>query len=478
MTVTDSKADRPIRPAGTRAVLVVVLGAHFCMIAAIGTVTIAVPAIESDLRASDAHVQWLLLAFQFGFAILLITGGRLGDIFGNRRLLLTGFGGFIAGTALGAAAPSPELLIVSRLCQGLSAGLAAPQVLAVIQSLFPGPERIKAVSAFAAISGSGFMFGQLITAGMLRANPLSLDWRAAFLIYVPVGVCAWLGAYVVLPRLKRSEGEKLDFGGIVLGSVFLFLLIFPLIQGPDSGWRVVHLVALALVPVFGVIFIRHQLYLTGIDPHKPLIRADLFRVRSFVLGMGVSAILSAVAVGQSFYITIGLQTAFDLSPLETAIATAPMPLMFMLGSAAASRLVAYMGRRIVGLSAVMLAISTGAMLMLITFREGDPSLVETSPIIGGMGMSYGLSMSPTINFSLSDISLLHAGVSSGILQTVRQLANVLGVVLFGAVFFGAGGSQSGASLQDSLGDTMRLALLFCFILFVSQFVFSRRLNGR
>ena len=459
-------------------VLAAVLLAQFCVVAAIGTVTIAIPAIRADLGATAGELQWILLLFQFGFALLLITGGRLGDLYGTRRIFLIGFGGFVLGNVIAAAAPNPEVLLAARLWQGLCGGLAAPQVLAIIQTVFPGPQRIRAIGAFAAIGGSGYMLGQLITGGLLGVDLFGLGWRAAFLVYVPIGIVAFIIAAVLLPPLRVSRGEKLDIVGVGLVSVGGILILYPLIQGPEAGWPpwFLALVAVALVVLF--LFVRHQSMLRLRDPAKPLMNLGLFQVRSFRWGLLIVGSLSMLALAQLVYITIGLQTAFALDPITTAFATAPMPIMFMVGASLAPRASRHLGRRVVALAAMLLILGTLAFIGVLIMGPQPPLLIPLVLPLLVLGLAYGLAQTPMMTFALSEVRARDAGSSSGTLQTVQQLSNAMGIALFGTVFFALPGGGEVVRLDGpALPVTMLMVVAVAIALLILHFWLPRWLEA-
>lgn len=473
-------ADAAAQPGGRSwTSLLIVLTAQFSIVANIGTVTIAIPAIRADLGASDAQVQWVLLTFQLTFAALLITGGRLGDLFGTRRLFLLGFSGFVGATGLAAAAPTVELLIAARVLQGIFGGLAAPQVLAVIQSLYASEVRVKALSAFAAISGSGYMFGQLITGGVMQLDPLGLGWRAALLVYVPIGLAAIAAALVRLPRLRPDEREPLDPGGLVLVAVLAVLVLFPLIQGREAGWPLAYLVVLALALPAGYGFARYERRLARADARKPVLNVELFRASSFRWGVALVSGMSCVALATVVYLTIGLQTGFDLAPLETALVTGPWPLLFIAGSTVAGRAVGRFGRRLIGASALLLACGTLAVIGVLTVGPQPVTLAHLLPFMALIGFSFGLAQPPLVHFALSEVHVRHAGASSGMLQTAQQFGQGVGIALFGIVYFGvADASGASAPGEAALPATLLGALAFAAVLFVAHLFLPRGLGHR
>src|SRR5262245_53475681 len=224
--------------------LVILLLAAFMNLLDVSIVNIAVPSIQRDLGASYADVQWALAGFTLAYALVLITGGRLGDIFGRKRLFLIGVAGFTVMSALCGAAQSPGQLIAFRVVQGAMGGIMIPQVLAVIQVTFPPAERIKALAGFGVTAGLGTVSGPLLGGLLIQSNLFGWDWRPIFLINVPVGIFALAASAVLVRESRAPSPPKLDPVGVVLITVAL-LLLYPLVQGRQLGWPAWSFVSMA-----------------------------------------------------------------------------------------------------------------------------------------------------------------------------------------------------------------------------------------
>src|SRR6266702_4801129 len=216
--------------------LVILLLAGFMNLLDVSIVNIAIPSIQRDLHASYADVQWTLAGYALSYALVLITGGRLGDTFGRKRLFLIGVAGFTVMSVLCGAAQSAGMLIASRVGQGALGALMIPQLLSVIQVSFPAAERIKALAAFGVTAGLGTVSGPLLGGLLIQSNLLGLDWRPIFLINVPVGVLAVIASAVLVRESRAPSPPKLDPAGVALISAALLLLLYPLVQGRQLGW--------------------------------------------------------------------------------------------------------------------------------------------------------------------------------------------------------------------------------------------------
>src|SRR5215467_15692679 len=193
-------------------VLPVVLTAAFMAIVDVFIVNVAAPSIQSNLHASASEIQWLVASYVLAYALGLITGGRLGDIYGRRRLFQIGLAGFTVASALCGAAPSPGALLAARFLQGSSAALMFPQMLSVIQVEFPPEERARCFALLGGVQGAGAIVGQILGGGLISLNVLGLDWRSVFLINVPVGIAALVAANRLLPESRSPNARQLDIG--------------------------------------------------------------------------------------------------------------------------------------------------------------------------------------------------------------------------------------------------------------------------
>ena len=442
--------------------------------ASVATVNVALPSIRADLHATPAQVQWVIVLYQLSYAVLLITGGRLGDMFGRRRLFLLGIVGFVSSSALAGAAPNISVLVAARLVQGLSGGLASPQILALIQLIFPIAERSRAIARFAMTSGASFMVGQLMTGGLLKIDLFGLGWRAAFLVNVPPGVVAFVGACLLFPNPRRTRDQRLDTKGAALVSAAMLMLLYPLIQGRSRGWPPVFFVVLAAsAPMFWW-FAVHERRLTS-TTGSPLIDVRLFEARSFRLGLLLAAVTQVTFFPAFLFITITLQSGFGYDPLKTALTLTPTPVALVIGAFAASRLVGTLGRRMFAVSAVLMGVATAALMLILVHGPRPPSALALLVPMIILGIGQGFAVPTTLIVALLDIEPGHAGAASGVFQTVQQLTAATGVAVLGIAFFGTVGSQTGPSPYiDAFVRTMLVVMGFYVTLFLVHFVLPRR----
>ena len=280
---------------------------------------VAAPSIRRDLGGSYAVIEWVTAAYSLAMAAGLLTGGRLGDLFGRKRMLMIGMGAFLVTSAACAAAVTPGELIASRAAQGFTGALMLPQVLGLIRDLFDAQDVGKALGVFGGAMGLAAMLGPIVGGGLIGADLLGSGWRMIFLVNLPLGGLALLVGARVLPAAPtKASGERLDFLGMGLAAVAMLLLVFALVQGHQLGWPL-WLVAM-LVGSFGVlgVFARHQLRRVR-HGRTPLVEPSIFNHRAYAVGVLCSLVFVASIGGIVLIFNVFLQTGLGFSPWHSAI---------------------------------------------------------------------------------------------------------------------------------------------------------------
>jgi EmrB/QacA subfamily drug resistance transporter len=433
--------------------LAVVLSAAFMQLVDISIVNVAIPSVQRDLDASYAQVQWVLAGYQLAFAVTLITGGRLGDIFGRRRLFLLGMTGFTLASALCGLAQSPAMLIGSRVLQGLAGALMFPQVLSVIQVTFPPRERGTAFGIFGAIIGLATIMGPLVGGLLIQGDLLGLEWRPIFLVNVPIGVAALALAVRYLPESRAPRALRLDLAGVAIVTTGLLLLIYPLVQGRDLGWPLWTFLSMAAaVPVL-VAFAVYERRKKAADG-SPLVETDLFRQRAFLVGLLISAIFF-MGVGAFFLtFTIYLQIGLGFTALHAGLTTIPFAIGSASASAASVRLAPRLGRRILSVGSLLLALGMAAVIWTISRYGIGVHSWQLWPALLVCGLGMGSVVAPLVNIVLAGIQGQNAGSASGVLTTIQQIGGAVGVAVVGVIFFGLLSSHAGA-VSDELTPRLR-----------------------
>jgi EmrB/QacA subfamily drug resistance transporter len=427
--------------------LFVVLVATFMVLLDISIVNVAIPSIQRDLNASFGQIQLVLALYQLAYAVVLITGGRLGDIYGRKLLFMIGMSGFVIASALCGFAQSPEMLIGSRILQGLAASLMYPQVLSAIQVLFPPRERASAFAAFGAVIGLATIAGPLLGGILIQANFFGLDWRPIFLVNVPIGAGALVAAWFLLRESRSPTAPRLDLAGVVIVSLGLFLLVWPLVEGRDAGWPGWTFVSLAAaLPVLAAFiwFERGQ----NARQASPLLVFSLFHNRAFDVGALVTFLF--IAGLPAFFLTFSIfvQIGLGYSALHTGLTTLPFSIGSFFASFASARLSAQLGRNVLLIGNALLLL--GMVLLLLTVHLAGTDLLGTQLIpaflIAGLGL--GAVIAPLVNVILGGVDPRDAGSASGFLTTIQQVAGAVGVAVIGVIFFGLLGSHATAVARD------------------------------
>ncbi len=439
------------------AVLPVVLTAMFMITLDFFIVNVAIPSLQRNLHANAAAIQWVVAGFGLGVAAALITGSRLGDAFGRRRVFAIGLALFIVTSAACGLAPTAGLLVLGRVLQGTSAGLMTPQVLAILQTSYSGRAQARAFSMFGLSLGIGAVLGQLIGGLLIRADVLGLDWRSCFLINVPVGVAALVLVPRVVPESRSPARTRPDIPGMMVASLALVAIVLPLIEGRQEGWPAWTWLSLAggclLLAAFGIY--QHRLAARG---GAPLVNPVLFRERAFTAGL--LAQLTFWMGQASFFLVLAvyLQQGRGLSPLRSGVVFTAIGAGYLLTSSTAHHLARMLGRQVIALGALIMA---AGLVLLRAGSGGGLGWVVPGLVIDGLGM--GMVLAPLAVTVLARITPQHVGSASGLLSTVQQVGNALGVAIIGIVFYGA----ISRGLPDAVPQAFRSSVIYLVIVELS-----------
>jgi EmrB/QacA subfamily drug resistance transporter len=417
-----------------RAALIVMLTGIFVTIMDNSIVNVAIPSIRSTLGASFAEAELVVAGYAFTFAVGLITGGRLGDIFGQRRMFLVGFGAFTLTSALCGVAPWPAMLVIGRLLQGMSAAVLSPQVFALVRVTFAeGRERSMAFAAMGVVIGLGNVIGQILGGVLVQADLFGLSWRAVFLVNLPIGIASLVVAPFVLEKTTRMAEQRLDPTGVALSTIGLSLLMVPLIEGPELGWPGWSIAMLATSSAVLAVFYLHQRRKSA-RRTQPLLDTDLFRDRAFFVGALAVLVFWATNTPLAFSFTLLAQIGYGQSPISSSLYLASLRASFGVTSVFAGRL-ARNGVRWVLISGALVDLSGMLLALAACWLSTPPELVYLLPSLLIIGAGYGLFMTPILNAVLSGIEDRHVGEASGVLTTMQRGGNALGVALLEVPFF-------------------------------------------
>ncbi|MFZ0379047.1 MAG: MFS transporter [Solirubrobacteraceae bacterium] len=431
--------------------LPVVLAGTFMVVLDYFIVNVALPSIQSQLKASDSALEWVVAGFACTSAIFVITAGRLGDRFGRRRMFSLGLVLFTLASAACGAAGTPLELVVARLVQGAAAALVMPNVLSIIGVLYAGPDRLRALSVYGTVMGLAAVSGQLIGGALIAVDPAGLGWRSCFLINVPVGIAALLVAPRVIPESRQSDSSRLDKLGTALATLALIAVVLPLLEGRQHGWPVWTWLSLAAAPVLLACFVLHQRRLTRADA-GPLLDMALFRERSFSAGLLTQLCFWA---GQgSFFVVLALylQSGRGLKPLTAGLVFTVLAVAYVATSMRAPTLTARYGRRTIGVGAAVLATGHAFLLAAVAVVGVGGSVGALVPGLLLVGAGMGLVLAPLASTVLQSLAPERAGSASGVMTTVQNVGNALGVALTGVIFFGALHSGYATAFELAVGQ--------------------------
>ena len=414
--------------------LPVVLLAMFMAGFDIWVVNVAAPSLQRDLHVSDAALQLIVGGYAFMYASGMVTGGRLGDLLGYRRLFMTGVASFAVASLLCGLAQSPAELVGARLLQGLTGAAMVPQVLALITATFPAPERSRALAWFGVTMGLAFVCGQILGGLLLQANILGLGWRAIFLVNVPVGAATLVAAALVVPRARGRRRPRLDPAGAAGVSASAALALVPLTLGHDEGWPAWTWACLAacLPALAATLGWERRLARRG---GEPLLDLPLFRDRAFAAGTALNFALVFFFGSFMFVLTLLLQAGLAQSPLRAGLEAGPLALTFTVTSILGPRLAARFGPWPITTGAVLDVLGTTA-LVLTGLRYGSHLTGwELAPATALIGLGQGMALPSLIGTALAHVPPGRAGAAAGILTTMQQFGVASGVAIIGAVFY-------------------------------------------
>jgi EmrB/QacA subfamily drug resistance transporter len=439
--------------------LVLLCAAQFMVILDITVVNVALPSIQSDLGIATAELQWVVTAYTLAFGGLLLLGGRAADLLGRRRVFLAGLALFSGASLAAALSPSPAVLLVARALQGAGAALLSPAALSFVTTLFDeGPERRRALAAWAAVAASGGAFG-VLAGGLLTQV---LGWQAIFLINVPVGIAVAVAAVRVLPAPPPAARGRLDVGGALLASASLVALIYALVEAPEAGWGSWQTIVLLVGAAAGLtVFVLHESRVP-----EPLVRLAVFRRRTTVTALvlmlaGMGTVLSAF-----FFSSLYLQDVLGHSALRTGLEFLPGALLLVAAAHVGGRLVAGVGAKPV-LAGGMALGGLGALLLSGVSADGS-YVSDVLPGLLVLDAGIGLAASAIFITALAGVAEEEAGMVSGLTTTAHELGIALVLPVLSTI---AAGREL---LTLGIGDAFRAAALLAFGAALLALVLLRR----
>ncbi|WP_329140728.1 MFS transporter [Streptomyces sp. NBC_01476] len=454
-TETPTKASKvPAPTLSALGLLTVLLGAALPMVDFF-IVNVALPTIDRDLDAGPAVLEMVVAGYGVAYAVLLVLGGRLGDMFGRRNLFLWGLATFALTSLACGLAPSAWTLVAARVAQGAASALLLPQALATIQSATSGSSRGKALSYYGATAGIASVVGQVLGGVLVSADIAGSGWRSIFLVNVPIAAVALVLALRSVPETRSAHPARIDRSGTVLLAVTLITLLLPLTEGRAAGWPLWSWVLLGISPFAAAAFVAVERHgeRTGGSPLLPpslvrihSVRSGLLLILPFCIGFG----------GFMFVLAVAMQDGLHFGALAAGGALAPLCAAFFAASLLGPRAVARFGRRTVTGGSLLQGV--GLLVLAGTFLSGWPHLGiwALAPGMVLVGFGQGFVLPVVFRIVLSEVPPAQAGVGGGSLATTQQSSLALGVATLGTLFLTL---STSVGIRDALVWTLLAQLL-------------------
>jgi EmrB/QacA subfamily drug resistance transporter len=415
--------------------LPIVLAGTFMVVLDFFIVNVALPSMQASLHASSGAVEWVAAGYALTSAVFLITAARLGDRIGRRRTFSLGLALFTVSSAACGAAASPEVLIAARLAQGVGGALLMPNVLSIIGVLYTGPDRARALSAYAITMGLAAVGGQLIGGVLVQANVAGLGWRSCFLINVPVGAVALALAPRAVPE-SRGTPAAIDWLGTALVTTGLTAVVLPLIEGRQHSWPAWTWLSLAAAPVIlGAFTIQQRV--RAARGAGPLLELGMFSERTFSVGLIAQLVFWCGQASFFLVLALYLQQGRGMSALNAGLVFTILAVAYLAASMKAPQLAERHGRRVLAAGALTLAAGHATLTATVAAIGTQGSVVALVPGLALIGAGMGLGIAPLATIIMSAMRPEHAGAASGALSTMQNVGNALGVAVVGVIFFGA-----------------------------------------
>lgn len=426
----------------------------------VSIVNVALPSIDTGLGASDSALQWIVSGYALALGLLLVPAGRLGDARGRRTVFMVGVALFVLASAGCGAAPTPGVLVGFRVVQGFAGGLITPQVSGFIQTLFEGEERAKAFGFFGTMVGISTAIGPLLGGALIALFGTHSGWRAVFFVNLPVGALALLLARRYLPapedRPADAERTELDPVGVLLLGLTVICVLVPFIE--ERTWHSPLRPALfGVAAVVAVAWVLHERRYAR--TREPAFSLDLFRIRSYILGVGVGTLYFAGFTGTFFILTQYLQSGLDYSALEAGLTATPFAVGGALTSSFGSRQVLRRGRKLIAFGLATVIVGLLLTWVAVGIQPGRPVGFWTALPLLLAGLGGGFVISPNQTLSLSEVPTERAGSAGGMLQTGQRIGSSAGIAVTGSVFYSEIASSHGDFASAFREGTLMIAAL-------------------
>ena len=442
---------------GRWAPLPVILAGTFMVVLDFFIVNVALPSMQRRLHAGNSSVEWVVAGYGLTTAVLLITGARIGDRWGRRRVFTAGLALFTLSSAACGVAGSPTMLVVARLAQGAAGALLMPNVIAIIGVLYDGADRARALAAYGMVMGLAAVSGQLIGGVLVQADPAGLSWRSCFLINVPIGALAVAAAPRLIPESRAPRTGGIDILGTGLVTAALTAVVLPLVEGRAHGWPVWTWLSLAAAPLLFGAFAVQQRRLTGRGA-AALLPPGMLRAPGLAVGLAAQLLFWCGQASFFLVLSLYLQQGRGLSALHAGLVFTILAVAYLVTSLQAPAMTLRHGRRVLAAGALLLAAGHGALAGAVGEAGVGGSILALVPGLVLVGAGMGLGITPLASLIMSAVPPEQAGAVSGVLSTMQNVGGALGVAVIGVVFYGALAHGIGHAFELSVG-VLAVALL-------------------
>ncbi|EOY5737080.1 TPA: MFS transporter [Enterobacter ludwigii] len=424
-------------------------------------VNVALPAIQDELSASSSAEQLVISSYAAVYAVTLITGGRLGDIYGRGKMFFIGLIGFAAASLLCGLAWSPWVLISGRVLQGATAAIMAPQALASVQAIFPEAEKPFALSIYGAVFGLASVIGQVMGGILISADLFHLGWRAIFLVNLPVALLVILFGLPLLKETRAPSAQRLDPVGMLLATATLSALIVPLIEGREAGWPWWTWLSFLAVPLLASLLWRYERRLSQ-NGGSPLL--DPVVLRAPGLGQGLAIVLLFYSIGAFFLLfSVYLQDALQLNALTAGLLFLPFGVGFLIGPLLTPYLRRFVGNYLsaIGMGCETLGLAGLAGLIAHTMMGSAPAMLPLAVLLFITGLGQGLAMPTLVRMVTGRVAPAFSGMIAGVTSSTLQISTALSVAVIGGIFYSMlDTGRSGANITHAFIVAL-LAMAIC-----------------
>ncbi len=414
--------------------LPVVLTATFMSLFDIFVVNVAAPSIQGDLHASSATLELIVAGYSFSYASGLVTGARLGDLLGRRRMFMIGLGIFAAASLLSGIAPTSAILVVGRLAQGFGAAAMVPQALSILNVSFRPDERPRVFSLFGVTVGLGTVAGQILGGVLLHLDLFGWGWRPIFLVNVPIGIAAIVLSRRLLPESKPDVADRLDPLGVVLLTLGVGAITAPLVLGQAEHWPAWTWASFVAGTALMASFVWWENRL-GKEGGHPLLPLNLFQHRAFNLGLLVNLGFFSFFGSVLLTLTLFLQEGLHYSPMRAGLTFAPLGVAFALSSLRGRRLHARYGASIISVGAATALAGVVGLAIVVSVSGLSATSLELAPVLALIGVGNGLVIPLIVSGVLLSVPASATGAASGALTTTQQFSMTLGIAAVGTLYF-------------------------------------------